>query len=61
MEQDEFQDTADVILQHQNKPLAPRMKYLEVPRVTDHRDEKMAADRNGNLGIRIPKEDVSRN
>jgi hypothetical protein len=60
MEQDDFQDTADVTMQHIANPLAPNKKGVEVRTVTHGREERMAADHDGTLGRRIPKEDVSR-
>jgi hypothetical protein len=60
LEQNKFQDTADVTMQLYNKPLAPSRKNLEVLRVSHDREEKMTADHDDNLESRTPKEDVSR-
>lgn len=48
MEQDKLQDTSDVTMRHQNKPPTPSRKDSEVPTVTHDREEKMAADHDGN-------------
>jgi hypothetical protein len=60
MEQDKFQGTADVTMQHQNESLARGRKDLEVPRVTHDREKEMALNHVGNLGSKTPKDDVSR-
>lgn len=44
----ELQDTTDDTMQYQNKPLTPSRKDSKVPRVTHDREEKMAADHDGN-------------
>lgn len=61
MEQNEFQDTADVGMQHQNKPLAPSRKDVsEIPKLTHDRRERMAPAHDGNLGNLTLKDYVSR-
>jgi len=34
LKQDEVQETADITMQHRNKPLKPSKKFSEVPKVT---------------------------
>jgi hypothetical protein len=60
MEQDGVQETADITMQHRNKPLEPSRKFSEVRKVTHDRKKRMTADHDGNLGTRTPKEDDSR-
>jgi len=60
MGHNEFQDTTDVTMQYENKPLIPSRKDCKVPTVTRDREEKMAANHDGNRGNRTPKKDVSR-
>jgi hypothetical protein len=40
MEQNEVQETADVTMQHRNKPLEPTKKFSEVPEVTHDRKKE---------------------
>jgi hypothetical protein len=60
MEQYDFPATTAVTMQHMNNPLAPNRNDLEAPTVTHDREERMAADQDGNLGSRTPEDDVSR-
>ena len=60
MEEDEVQETADVKMQHGNNPLEPSRKFLEVHSVTHGRKIGLAADHDGNLESRTPKEYGSR-
>jgi len=51
----ELQDTTDVTMQYQNKLLTPSSKVSKVPRVTHDREEKMAADNDGNSGSKLQR------
>jgi len=60
MEQDEVQETANVTMQLGNIPLETSINFLEVHRVTHERKIGVAADHDGNLEIRTPKDYDSR-
>jgi hypothetical protein len=59
MEQDQLQDTSDITMRHQNKPPTPSRKDSEVPTVIHDREEKMAANYDGNWGSRTPEDRMS--
>jgi hypothetical protein len=58
MEQDEVQETADVTILHGNSPLEPSRKILQVHRLTHERKMRLAAEHDGNLESRPPKDDL---